>query len=110
MTPKEKEEINARRREKRQRLTLDERNASQRARRQSLTPKERQEINARQRARRQILPPEERRVLLAQRNASYASRQDTPCMDSIVLKCPTGSLVGHPSSSSYDFSVLGQLK
>ena len=78
-------------------MTLDERNASQRARRQSLTPKERQERNARQRARRQSLPPEERRVLLAQRNASYATRRDI--MD-VMIRCLTlyssqeGRLVG----------------
>ncbi|XBJ27291.1 hypothetical protein VPH35_004578 [Triticum aestivum] len=109
LTPKEKEEINARRREKRQRMTLEERNASQRACRQSLTLEERQERNARQRARRQSLPPEERRALLAQRNASYASRRDTPCMDSIVSNCPMGSLLGHASSSSYAFSYPSTL-
>ena len=90
-------------------MTLDERNASQRAHRQSLTLEERQERNARQRARRQSLPPEERRALLAQRNASYASRRDTPCMDSIVSNCPTGSLLGHASSSSYAFSYPSTL-
>ena len=74
-----------------------------------MTLEERQERNARQRARWQSLPPEERRALLAQRNASYASRRDTPCMDSIVSNCPTGSLLGHASSSSYAFSYPSTL-
>ncbi|XP_037437054.1 uncharacterized protein LOC119303993 isoform X2 [Triticum dicoccoides] len=90
-------------------MALDERNASQRARRQSLTIDERQEINARRRARRQSLPPEERQALLAQRNASYASKRDALCRDSVALQCPTGSLMGHPSSSSYVFSHPGTL-
>ncbi|XP_044383901.1 uncharacterized protein [Triticum aestivum] len=107
LTPAEREKINAQRREKRQRMALDERNASQRARRQSLTIDERQEINARRRARRQSLPPEERQALLAQRNASYASKRDALCRDSVALQCPTGSLMGHPSSSSYVFSHPG---
>jgi hypothetical protein len=51
LTPEEKEEINARRREQGQRLTLDVRNARQWARRQSMTLEERQEINARRRER-----------------------------------------------------------
>ncbi|XP_037468166.1 uncharacterized protein LOC119340360 [Triticum dicoccoides] len=107
LTPAEREKINAQRREKRQRMALDERNASQRARRQSLTIDERQEINACRRARRQSLPPEERQALLAQCNASYASKRDALCRDSVALQCPTGSLMGHPSSSSYVFSHPG---
>ena len=90
-------------------MTLDERNASQRARRQSLTLDERQERNPRRRARRQSLPPEERQALLAQRNASSAAKRDALCRDSVALQCPTGSLMGHPSSSSYVFSHPGTL-
>ena len=90
-------------------MALDERNASQRARRQSLTLDERQEINARQRARRQSLPPEERQALLAQCKESYAAKRDTLCKDSVALQCPKGSLAGQLSSSSYAFSYPSTL-
>ncbi|KAM3260983.1 hypothetical protein ACQJBY_051935 [Aegilops geniculata] len=95
LTPAEKEKINAQRREKRQRMALDERNASQRARRQSLTLDEKQEINARRRARRQSLPPEERQALLAQRNASYASKRDALCRDSLIILARTSAINFH---------------
>ncbi|KAM0927514.1 hypothetical protein ACQ4PT_002927 [Festuca glaucescens] len=69
LTPDVIEDINSQRRASRHKLNIDERNASQRARRQ-------------------ILTPEERQTMLAKRNAKAVARRNTPCAESIAMKCP----------------------
>lgn len=90
LTTEERQEINAHRRVRRQNLPPEERNANQRARRQSLTQEERKEKNARRRALKKCLPPEERQALLDKMNANYATRRDTPCLESLAMQCPDG--------------------
>ncbi|TVU49388.1 hypothetical protein EJB05_00696, partial [Eragrostis curvula] len=106
LSVEEREETNARRRACRHSLTHEQRqriNEKQRERRRNMSVEQKEEINARQRARRQSLPPDERQILLDQRNASYAARQDAPCKESIALQCP--SILEYPSSSSHACSV-----
>src|SRR6266540_2336584 len=49
------------------------------------------ERNARQRANRQNISTKEREVLLAQRKANAAARQNTPCAKSIAMPCPNAA-------------------
>lgn len=101
LAPEVREDINARRRAHRKSLTHEERNARQQARRQSLTAEQREVMNARTRKHRQSITPEERQALLTKRRMSYAARRDTPCDESIAVRCPEArgaSRAENPSS------------
>lgn len=110
LTPEAREEINARRRAHTESLTLEERqaaNACRRVARKNLPIEERQEANARRRVARKNISPEARQALLDHRKASYAARRDTPCTESITMRCPEPCAlqVDHPSSSTPTFRV-----
>jgi len=100
LTPKQKEEINARRREARKKKTEEERTARQREARQRMTSEEKQqsntlrraayqnmsvhdkqETNARRRTRLQNISPKEKQNMLAQRKKRLAARRNTPSLN-----------------------------
>jgi len=100
LTPEQREEINARRREARKKKTEEERTARQREARQRMTSEEKQqsntlrraayqnmsvhdkqETNARRRTRLQNISPKEKQNMLAQRKKRLAARRNTPSLN-----------------------------
>jgi hypothetical protein len=69
--------------QRRERIT-----ANQRARRNRLTTDERESINTQRRSSRHQLPIDERQTMLSKRNAQAMVRRNTPCADSIAMRCP----------------------
>lgn len=53
-----------------------------------LTPGEIQVINAERRARSHTLTPGDRHKMLSKRNGKAMARRNTPCAESIAMKCP----------------------
>lgn len=82
-------------------------NAHRRALRQSLPHVERQKKNARRIALRQSLPPDGRQARLDWRNASYAGRRDTPCLESTAMQCPKAGASSTESRSSRSHTFNG---
>lgn len=66
-----------------------------------MTVEQREVMNACTRKQRQSITPEERQALLSKRRMSYAARRDTPCAESIAVRCPEARASPAENPSSY---------